>query len=86
MPSEEPDRNPQTESLRHDHHDTRSKGSRQVWLSADGVVPFAVEVVGCEWYAKGVRITNADLEAVPLTPHHFHGEWNYTIGAQPNLT
>ena len=25
-----------------------SKGSRQVWLRVDGVVPLAVEVVGCE--------------------------------------
>jgi hypothetical protein len=35
-----------------------------------------------EWYAKGIKITNAELAALPLTPHHFHGEWNYTINAQ----
>ncbi|KAA5595406.1 ISAzo13-like element transposase-related protein, partial [Blastochloris sulfoviridis] len=27
----------------------------------------------------GVKITDADLEAVNLTRHDFHGEWNYTI-------
>jgi len=24
------------------------------------------------------------LAAVPLNPHEFHGEWNYTITAQSN--
>jgi len=37
-----------------------------------------------EWYPKGVKITDAELAAVPLTPHTFHGEWNYTINAQPD--
>ena len=27
-----------------------------------------------EWYAKGIRITDTQLAAVPITPHHFHGE------------
>jgi Rhodopirellula transposase DDE domain len=31
------------------------------------------------WYPTGVKITNAQLAAVPLRPHDFHGEWNYTI-------
>jgi hypothetical protein len=31
-------------------------------------------------YPTGVTVTNADLAAVPLVPHDFHGEWNYTIG------
>lgn len=30
-------------------------------------------------YAKGRRITNAQLAEVNLEPHDFHGEWNYTI-------
>ena len=30
-------------------------------------------------YPKGVKITDAQLAAVKLTPHAFHGEWNYTI-------
>ena len=37
-----------------------------------------------EWYAKGIRITDNELAAVPITPHDFHGEWNYTINAQTN--
>jgi len=36
------------------------------------------------WYPTGVKITNKQLAAVPLDPHEFHGEWNYTITAQPN--
>ena len=27
-----------------------------------------------EWYAKGIRITDNELAAVPITPHDFHGE------------
>jgi hypothetical protein len=30
-------------------------------------------------YPKGVKVTKAELAAVNLTPHSFHGEWNYTI-------
>lgn len=32
-------------------------------------------------YEKGVSITDAQLAAVPLTQHDWHGEWNYTIAA-----
>jgi len=38
-----------------------------------------------EWYQKGIRIADTELAAVPLTPHDFHGEWNYTINAQSDL-
>ena len=31
------------------------------------------------WYPTGVKITDQQLAAVPLTPHQWHGEWNYTI-------
>ena len=34
------------------------------------------------WYPKGVKITDRQLAAVPISPHDFHGEWNYTINAQ----
>jgi transposase len=37
-------------------------------------------------YPTKVRVSDADLAAVRLTPHAFHGEWNYTIapaGSQP---
>ena len=30
-------------------------------------------------YPKGVKVTDAQLAAVNLTRHGFHGEWNYTI-------
>ena len=39
-----------------------------------------------EWYPKGIRISDAELAAVPLHPHDFHGEWNYTINAQSDLS
>ncbi len=29
--------------------------------------------------AKGVMVADAELAAVPLSRHDFHGEWNYTI-------
>lgn len=32
-----------------------------------------------EWYPTGVKVTDDELAAVPLTPHDWHGEWNYTI-------
>ena len=31
------------------------------------------------WYPKGERISDADYATIPLTPHEWHGEWNYTI-------
>jgi hypothetical protein len=36
------------------------------------------------WYPKGVKVSDAELAALPLKPHDFHGEWNYTINAQSN--
>ena len=30
-------------------------------------------------YPTGVRYTKKDVEALPITYHHFHGAWNYTI-------
>jgi hypothetical protein len=29
-----------------------------------------------------VKVTDAELAAVDLYPHQFHGEWNYTIKHQ----
>ena len=31
------------------------------------------------WYPTGIKITDAQLATIPLHPHDFHGEWNYTI-------
>jgi hypothetical protein len=38
-------------------------------------------------YPTGVEISDAQLKAVPLTRHQFHGEWNYTVhcGPVPNI-
>jgi hypothetical protein len=30
-------------------------------------------------YEKGRKVSDAELAAVNLQPHAFHGEWNYTI-------
>jgi transposase len=35
------------------------------------------------WYPTGEKISDADFATIPLTPHEWHGEWNYTI-AQSN--
>jgi len=37
------------------------------------------------WYPTGVRITDAELDAVPVSPHDWHGDWNYTINAQSDV-
>jgi len=31
------------------------------------------------WCPRDVKIGNAELAAIALTPHQWHGEWNYTI-------
>lgn len=33
------------------------------------------------WYPKGVKITDTQHDAIPLTRHTWHGDWNYTIAA-----
>jgi hypothetical protein len=30
-------------------------------------------------YPTGVKVSDAELAAVPLTRHAWHGEWNYTV-------
>jgi hypothetical protein len=37
-------------------------------------------------YPTGVKISKAELDAVPITRHTFHGEWNYTIHPEPQTT
>lgn len=43
--------------------------------------------ISAEWdqgsYPTGIRITDKELAAVPLEPHDWHGEWNYTISPHP---
>ncbi|MGH9261426.1 MAG: ISAzo13-like element transposase-related protein [Acidimicrobiales bacterium] len=31
------------------------------------------------WYPTGQKINDTDYTSIPLTPHEWHGEWNYTI-------
>ncbi len=31
------------------------------------------------WYPKGIKITDTEFDALPLTRHHWHGDWNYTL-------
>ena len=39
--------------------------------------------VRAEWddafYEKGIKITDKELAALPITPDDWHGEWNYTV-------
>jgi hypothetical protein len=35
------------------------------------------------YYPTGVKVTDAELAAVPLAGHRFHPEWNYSIGPGP---
>ena len=30
-------------------------------------------------YRKGIKVSAGEMKNVRLTPHSFHGEWNYTI-------
>lgn len=36
------------------------------------------------YYAKGVTITDTEMDALPLTRHDWHGDWNYTLAPTPN--
>lgn len=36
-------------------------------------------VLDTDEYPIGMKYTNADIEALPLTRHEFHSEWNYTL-------
>lgn len=31
------------------------------------------------WYPTGEKVSDADYKTIPLTPHQWHGEWNYDI-------
>lgn len=36
------------------------------------------------FYAKGIEVTDAQLAAVNILRHEFHGEWNYTVNPRPS--
>ena len=35
-------------------------------------------------YPAGVKVSDEDMAAISLTPHTFHGEWNYSIAPRPS--
>jgi hypothetical protein len=37
-------------------------------------------------YPLGAQVSEADLAALPLTRHAFHGDWNYTLHPHPDPT
>ncbi len=37
-----------------------------------------------ERYAKGVKITDAEMDTLPLTRHQWHGDWNYSLNTTPS--
>ena len=34
-------------------------------------------------YPAGIKVSDVEMDALNLTPHDFHGEWNYTVN--PNV-
>ncbi|MFC9432137.1 ISAzo13 family transposase [Streptomyces sp. NPDC056987] len=37
-------------------------------------------------YDTGIKVTDSDIEALPMHRHRFHGDWNYTLHPQPRVT
>jgi len=35
-------------------------------------------------YPLGVEVSDDEFAAIPIRPHEFHGEWNYTIDPRPS--
>ncbi len=50
-------------------------------LSAYKEFPLTIDSRRPNWCPTGVKVTNAELAAVPLVPHDWHGDWNCTITA-----
>ena len=48
--------------------------------SASGLTVQAVRDEGS--YPRGIKVTDAELQAVPREAHRFHGEWNYTVNGK----
>ena len=34
-------------------------------------------------YPAGIKVSDNEMVAINITPHKFHGEWNYTIRPKP---
>ncbi len=41
-------------------------------------------VLDTDQYPIGLKYTKKDIDALPITRHHFHGDWNYTLQPQPD--
>jgi hypothetical protein len=37
-------------------------------------------------YDTGIKVTDRDIDALPMHRHRFHGDWNYTLHPQPRDT
>lgn len=37
-------------------------------------------------YDTGIKVTDRDIDALPMRRHRFHGDWNYTLHPQPRDT
>ena len=33
----------------------------------------------------GVKVSDAEMDAINIQRHDFHGDWNYTINPPPNV-
>jgi transposase len=36
-------------------------------------------------YKKGIKVSDAELAALPIRYHEFHGDWNYTVGVRESI-
>jgi hypothetical protein len=44
-------------------------------------------VLDTDQYPTGIKYAAKDVDALPITRHDFHGEWNYTVQpTRPNTT
>ncbi|WP_331756066.1 ISAzo13-like element transposase-related protein [Streptomyces sp. NBC_01643] len=37
-------------------------------------------------YDTGIKVTDSDIDALPMNRHRFHGDWNYTLHPRPRDT
>lgn len=37
-------------------------------------------------YDTGIRVTDSDIDALPMHRRRFHGDWNYTLQPPPDIT
>jgi hypothetical protein len=68
-------------------HDSTVREAFQAWCDTRVDIngwhlPFEPEATTFR-YPTGVKITNKELSAVPLTRHEFQGAWNYTVHPEP---